>query len=65
MVFLERKFPDTLLTTVHDEIVAIAKSEDADELFFGMQLAMNTVPMWAKGMPLSGAGAISERYGKL
>ena len=65
MVNLENEFPDTLLTTVHDEIVGMAKSEDADELFTGMKIAMSAVPMWARGMPLSCAGGIVERYGKL
>jgi DNA polymerase bacteriophage-type len=65
MVNLERDFPGTLLTTVHDEIIATTKSEDADELFHGMKPAMNTPPAWAKGMPLSCAGGIVERYGKL
>jgi DNA polymerase len=65
MVNLERDFPGTLLTTVHDEIIATTKSEDADELFHGMKPAMGTPPAWAKGMPLSCAGGIVERYGKL
>jgi DNA polymerase len=66
MVSLENEFPDTLLTTVHDEIVAMTKEgDDAYELFLGMKLAMSVVPTWARGMPLSCAGGISERYGKL
>jgi DNA polymerase len=65
MVDLERKFPGALLTTVHDEIVAMAKREKADELFAEMQFVMSTPPAWAKGMPLSSAGGVSERYGKL
>jgi DNA polymerase len=65
MVSLEREFPDTLLTTVHDEIVAMTKTDDADELFTGMKLAMSAVPAWGRGLPLSCAGGIVERYGKL
>jgi DNA polymerase len=65
MVDLEREFPDTLLTTVHDEIVAMTTSQDTPELFTGMKLAMSTLPCWARDMPLSCAGGISKRYGKL
>ena len=65
MVYLEQAFPDTLLTTVHDEIIGMTKSEGASHLFDGMRYAMSAVPTWAKGMPLSCAGGIVERYDKL
>ena len=54
-----------LLTTVHDEIVAMVESDDAFAVFNVMKAAMSTPPAWAKGMPLSCAGGIVERYGKL
>ena len=54
-----------LLTTVHDEIVAMVESDDAPALLGVMKAAMSTVPTWASGMPLSCAGGIVERYGKL
>jgi DNA polymerase len=65
MVALEREFPGALLTTVHDEIVALTKNADAAELFTGMKLAMSTPPVWAQGMPLSSAGEVLGRYQKL
>ena len=54
-----------LLTTVHDEIVAMVESDDAPALLSVMKAAMSTVPAWARGMPLSCAGGIVERYAKL
>jgi DNA polymerase bacteriophage-type len=65
LVYLEGEFPGALLTTVHDEIIAMTRDEDADELFQGMKTAMSTPPPWGMGLPLSSAGSISERYGKL
>ena len=55
----------SLLTTVHDEIVAIVESDDAFALFNVMKAAMSTPPTWGAGLPLSCAGGIVERYGKL
>ena len=54
-----------LLTTVHDEIVALAENDDAFAVFNAMKAAMSTAPAWGAGMPLSCAGGIVERYGKL
>ena len=66
MVDLERGFRDTLLTTVHDEIVAMVENERSrPSCCRAMKAAMSTPPAWAKGMPLSCAGGIVERYGKL
>jgi DNA polymerase len=65
LVDLERGFFDTLLTTVHDEVVAMVETEIAPYLLSGMKNSMSTPPAWAKGMPLSCAGGIVGRYGKL
>ena len=54
-----------LLTTVHDEIVAMVESDDALAVFNMMKTAMSTPPAWGAGLPLSCAGAVVERYGKL
>ena len=54
-----------LLTTVHDEIVAMVENDDAFAVFNAMKAAMSTPPAWGKGLPLSCAGGIVERYGKL
>jgi len=55
----------SLLTTVHDEIVAMVENDDAFALFNVMKAAMSTPPAWGAGLPLSCAGGIVERYGKL
>lgn len=65
IVVVEDLFPDTLRATIHDEIVAMTNADDADELFNVMKGVMSTPPAWAHGMPLSAAGGIVERYGKL
>jgi DNA polymerase len=64
MVAFDRIYPDTLLTTIHDELVAQAPADRADEMFAHLQRIMSTPPHWAAGMPLSAAGAVSDRYGK-
>lgn len=65
VVEIDREFPGTLCTTVHDEIVGMASADAVDEFFHGMKQLMNVPPSWARGMPLSCAGGIVERYGKL
>ena len=54
-----------LLTTVHDEIVAMAPEERAEDILRTMKFAMNHPPAWGKGLPLSCSGAVVKRYGKL
>ena len=65
VVELDGAFPGTLRTTVHDEIVGITEDDRADELFRAMKMVMSTAPEWGKGLPLSAAGGIAQRYGKL
>jgi DNA polymerase bacteriophage-type len=65
IVDLDREFPGVLLTTVHDEIVAMTRTDDAPRLFERVKTVMNAPPAWAAGMPLSSAGGISARYSKL
>jgi DNA polymerase len=65
IVELDGFYPDALRTTVHDEIVAMTSDDQAPFLLVLMRDAMTKARSWAKGMPLSAAGAISERYGKL
>jgi DNA polymerase bacteriophage-type len=55
---------DELLATVHDEIIALAREQDAQALYDDMRLVMQTTPPWAKGLPLAAAGFIADRYGK-
>ena len=65
IVELDDIWPDTLRTTVHDEIVAMTSEASAPTLLGTMRGVMSRAPAWAKGMPLSCAGGIVERYGKL
>ena len=65
IVDLDREFPGTLLTTVHDEIVAMTRDEDAPRLLERMKTLMSAPPSWGLGMPLSSAGGILDRYAKL
>jgi hypothetical protein len=65
IVDLEDHFPGVLLATIHDEIVAMTSTEAASYLLSGMKTLMSMPPAWAKGMPLSCAGAVVKRYGKI
>ena len=62
---IDETYPGTLCTTVHDEVIALAPENVADELFHEMRLIMSTPPAWGAGLPLSAAGAVVERYAKL
>ena len=65
LVQIEETMPGCIRTTVHDEILAMARDDDAKGLLFVMQTIMGSPPAWGAGLPLSSAGAIVERYGKL
>jgi DNA polymerase len=65
MIVVERNAPSALLTTVHDEIVAMIETEQAPALLASLKGVMSAPPAWAAGLPLSCAGGIVERYGKL
>jgi DNA polymerase len=65
IVGIESVYPKALLTTVHDEIVAMTEEWDTTALFDVMRRKMNTPPAWGVGLPLSCNGSIVDRYGKL
>jgi DNA polymerase len=65
VVQIEDTMPGCVRATVHDEIVAMARDGDAKGLLFVMQTIMGSPPAWGAGLPLSSAGAVVERYGKL
>lgn len=53
-----------IVTTTHDELVYLARVEEADDaLAFGMQI-MKTPPAWAVGLPLDAEGGYAENYSK-
>lgn len=64
MVLFDKMYPDALLTTVHDEIVAMAPEPQAPSVFAALKTLMSTPPAWASGMPLSAAGYVADRYFK-
>jgi len=49
---------------VHDEIVIEVDEDDAEKCLDDMVRVMSVAPEWAKGLPLSAVGEISERFGK-
>jgi DNA polymerase bacteriophage-type len=65
IVVIDEYFPDTLCTTVHDEVIAATRTENAPHLLNFMESIMSSPPAWASGMPLSCKGVIAERYAKL
>ena len=65
IVDLDRHWPNTLCTTVHDEIVAMVDDEKADALLVAMKEVMSLPPLWGAGLPLSCNGAVAKRYGKI
>ena len=65
IVDIERLFPNVICTTIHDEIVGECNEADAQPLLIAMNHAMTNPAPWADGLPLSTAGAVVERYGKI
>lgn len=64
LIDLSDTHDDELLATVHDEVIGLTDEADAQTLYDDMRVAMQTIPPWAKGLPLAAAGFIAERYGK-
>ena len=53
-----------VVTTTHDEVVYLAKEEEADEaLQYGIAI-MKTAPEWAPGLPLDVEGGYARNYSK-
>lgn len=49
---------------VHDEAVVEVADDEVQSAFSNIQDLINTVPEWAKGLPLSGSGYVSDFYKK-
>jgi DNA polymerase len=64
MVAFDREVPDTLVATIHDEIVALLPEAEARIELLRLKSLMSSAPAWAPGMPLSASGHVSDRYGK-
>jgi DNA polymerase len=65
VVELDRDFPGTLCTTIHDEVIALTREDAADTLLSEMRQAMSTPPAWGTNLPLSAKGKTLDRYCKL
>jgi DNA polymerase len=57
--------PDTLCTTVHDEVIGLTDELAAEGMLDDMRLTMSKPPIWGAGLPLSAKGKILDRYCKL
>jgi DNA polymerase family A len=53
-----------VVTTTHDEIVAICKKKDADKCLKDMLQIMSTPPKWAPDLPLAAEGGYDVNYSK-
>ena len=53
-----------VVTTTHDEIVAIAPTKQADRCLESMIKIMSTAPKWAPGLPLAAEGGHDINYSK-
>jgi DNA polymerase len=53
-----------LIGSVHDEIVALAPTDEADAVLSEMRAIMSAPPTWADGLPLAAEGYHNVRYAK-
>lgn len=53
-----------VVTTTHDEIVGLRRTEEADAALARMMSVMRTPPDWAPGLPLNATGAVARSYGE-
>jgi hypothetical protein len=51
-----------LVGTIHDEILALVRVEDAERTLQRMLEVMSTTPPWAPGLPLAAEGFINRRF---
>lgn len=64
LVDLDTAYPGTIVATVHDELVALAPDDLAQDVYDKLQEIMSEPPNWAPGLPLEAKGFVGERYGK-
>lgn len=53
-----------IVHTVHDELVAVAKNDEAEDVYRRMLEIMTTPPEWCKDLPLSAEGGYANNYSK-
>jgi DNA polymerase len=64
MKTFDATYPEALLTTVHDEIIAQSQAANASQMLADLKQVMSTPPLWGEGLPLSAAGYVADRYAK-
>lgn len=64
LVALDTAYPGTIVATVHDELVALAPDDLAQDVYDELVEIMSEPPNWAPGLPLEAKGFVGERYGK-
>jgi len=53
-----------IIMHVHDEIVIECDENNADTVLNAMKNIMGTPPTWARDLPVTSEGEISQRFGK-
>ena len=61
---VEAELPARVAMHTYDELVAVVKEKDADDVLRGVIDIMSTSPPWAAGLPLAAEGEISFHYKK-
>jgi len=59
-----KEYGGRVVLQVHDEIIAIAPKEKADEIFAKMTAIMSTPPAWCHDLPLDSEGGFDTCYSK-
>jgi DNA polymerase len=54
----------TMALMVHDEVVVVAREQDADEVYAMMGEVMSKPPAWAPTLPLKSEGGYAREYSK-
>ncbi|MDE2343998.1 MAG: hypothetical protein KGL63_11530 [Betaproteobacteria bacterium] len=62
MIEIARRYP--VVTMTHDEVVAVAPIDEADDALQFMLDLMRTEPDWCKGLPLNAEGGWATNYSK-
>ncbi len=70
---MNKKFPKVphrlsystpIIAMVHDEVLVLAKEEDAENIFNQMIKIMSTPPRWAPDLPVAAEGGWAKNYSK-
>lgn len=61
---IDKGYPAKPVLHVHDEVVLEVPKKQADQVLADVLGMMSKPPKWAPTLPVKGAGAVMERYGK-